>query len=189
MESHKGFTLIELLIVIGVLAILATGLLAAVDPFEQLKKARDANNRNVAIEVLNGFTRYYATHGSFPWNLQPPTASCDTAAGQPLAGFGALASGAFKIQTMQNCVTDSLIADGELKTGFFSGIGSTNIYVASNNASNVVVCFAPEGKALINDALSNYKVSGSGPYAIAVDSGSPKTCPGTSGNVCLQCFQ
>jgi len=65
---QKGFTLIELLVVIGVLGILATGLLAAVDPFEQLKKARDANYRNAAIETLNAFTRYYATHGYFPWN-------------------------------------------------------------------------------------------------------------------------
>jgi len=35
-ETNKGFTLMELLIVIGVLGILAAGLLAAIDPFEQL---------------------------------------------------------------------------------------------------------------------------------------------------------
>ena len=46
--------MIELLIVIGVLGILATGLLAAVDPFEQLKKARDtkAMVRNVSLSTL-----------------------------------------------------------------------------------------------------------------------------------------
>ena len=35
---QKGFTLIELLIVIALLGSLAVGLLATIDPFEQLKK-------------------------------------------------------------------------------------------------------------------------------------------------------
>ena len=37
--QNKGFTLIELLIVIALLGALAVGLLATIDPFEQLKKA------------------------------------------------------------------------------------------------------------------------------------------------------
>lgn len=190
MNLKKGFTLIELLIVIGVLGILAAGLLAAVDPFEQLKKARDANNRNAAIEALNAFTRYYATHGQLPWNMSPVDTGCNTAVAGALAGFGDMtAGGAYKIQDMNACVTNTLIADGELKTLFFSGIGQTDIYVSSANATNVVVCFAPEGKALVNDPSTNYLVSGTGPYTIVVDTGSPATCPGTTGNVCLQCFQ
>jgi len=67
-NQPQGFTLIELLIVIGVLGILAAGLLAAVDPFEQLKKGRDSNTRNQVVELHNGFIRYYATHGDLPWN-------------------------------------------------------------------------------------------------------------------------
>jgi len=62
-----GFTLIELLVVLGILGILAAGLLAAIDPFEQLKKGRDTNMRNTVIELLNATTRYYATHGDLPW--------------------------------------------------------------------------------------------------------------------------
>ena len=34
---QKGFTLIELLVVIGILGILATSLIATIDPFEQLR--------------------------------------------------------------------------------------------------------------------------------------------------------
>src|SRR3990167_265507 len=79
-KLSQGFTLIELLIVIGVLGILASGLLAAVDPFEQLKKARDANNRNAAVETLNAMTRYYATHGYLPWWSGATIATCGTAA-------------------------------------------------------------------------------------------------------------
>ena len=78
----KAFTLIELLIVIGVLGILAAGLLAAVDPFEQLKKARDANNRNAVIELHNAYTRYYATHGNLPWDyVAGASAACQNLVG------------------------------------------------------------------------------------------------------------
>ena len=41
LSLSKGFTLIELLIVIELLGALAAGLLAAIDPFEQLKKGVD----------------------------------------------------------------------------------------------------------------------------------------------------
>ena len=76
-RPNKGFTLMELLIVIGVLGILAAGLLAAIDPFEQLKKARDTNNRNAATEFLQASQRYYATHGYLPWYKQTVSGTYD----------------------------------------------------------------------------------------------------------------
>lgn len=191
----KGFTLMELLIVIGVLGILAAGLLAAIDPFEQLKKARDTNNRSATIELLSSFTRYYANHGAFPWNMTTPTANCDRSAGNPLVGFGALANGVFSIQdtAMKDCITDSLVADGELKTTFFTGVGNTKIYVASDPSeiTNIVVCFAPEGKSSRTDPSTSYLVSGTGPYAIVDQVGVLPTpaCPDVTSSNCLQCFK
>ena len=49
-QSFKGFTLIELLIVIALLGALAVGLLATIDPFEQLKKGRDTSKKNTVSE-------------------------------------------------------------------------------------------------------------------------------------------
>lgn len=43
----KAFTLIELLIVIGIMAVIAAGVVALIDPVEKTKQAQDANMQTV----------------------------------------------------------------------------------------------------------------------------------------------
>ena len=50
---HSGFTLIEVLIVIGILAILATVVLVAVNPSRQFKLARDSQRTANVTAILN----------------------------------------------------------------------------------------------------------------------------------------
>lgn len=192
----KGFTLMELLIVIGVLGILAAGLLAAIDPFEQLKKARDTNNRSATIELLSSLTRYYANHGAFPWNLTTYATSgiCSRAGGQPLAALGAIGTSVMNVQNaaFQTCLNGTLVTDGELKTTFFQGVGSTPIYVASDPAdlTNVVVCFAPEGKSSRTDSSTSWLVSAGSPQTIINQVGqATPACPDAASSSCLQCFK
>ncbi|HLD01481.1 MAG TPA: prepilin-type N-terminal cleavage/methylation domain-containing protein, partial [Patescibacteria group bacterium] len=45
LSLSKGFTLIELLIVIAVLGVLATIVLVAIDPLEQLSRGTDAGQK------------------------------------------------------------------------------------------------------------------------------------------------
>ena len=174
---QKGFTLIELLVVIGVLGILATGLLAAVDPFEQLKKARDANYRNAAIETLNAFTRYYATHGYFPWNSTGtiPT-GCEGVAPS---------DGAYYL------IPANSIGGTALKTSYSSGL-QTSLWISSGSKTQIRVCFAPEGKALRRDATTSYLMDDTGAVeVIAAATGVPPTCPDSTAtnDLCMQCFQ
>jgi len=181
MKKQSAFTLMELLIVIGVLGILAAGLLAAIDPFEQLKKARDANNRNASIELMNGFTRYYATHGEFPWNLVDVNAGCDAAAVPADTIPGPMAGGVVELQTIIPCV-EALESDGELKADFSNNV-KTDIYVSSEDSSSIRVCFSPEGKALRNDVFTKWLIATD---TITEDDGT--NCPDSDNESCLQCF-
>lgn len=140
----KGFTLIELLIVIALLGALAVGLLATIDPFEQLKKGRDTSLRNTLSEFYNASLRYYSTKGQFPW-------------------------GAVAISGYLNTMTDStetigeLVSSGELKNRFADLAGTGNlakIYLNSPTSENLAVCFRPESKAFQIDPNTVYDLDG-----------------------------
>lgn len=186
--KNKGFTLMELLIVIGVLGILAAGLLAAIDPFEQLKKARDSNYRSGAIEFLQSLQRYYANHGYFPWRASGTACATDNSATlAPTTPVASLAAATVKVGSTQDtaiktCI-DDLIADGELKTTFSQGLNTT-LYLSSWAKTSVRVCYSPESKSVRNDAQTNLHLEGT-PSLVAEGCTSVQRLAGD----CLQCYQ
>lgn len=140
--SKKGFTLIELLIVIALLGALAVGLLATIDPFEQLKKGRDTSLRNTVSEFYNANLRYYSTKGQFPWS------------GTAMSNY---------INTMTSDVIVELVSSGELKNRFADLAGTGNlakIYLNSPTAENLSVCYKPESKSFQIDPNTIYDQSG-----------------------------
>lgn len=170
--NDKGFTLIELLIVIGVLGILATGLLAAVDPFEQLKKGRDTNMRNTVVELHNSLIRYYATHGDLPWN---DSSGC--------AYTGDITDGSATVTTLDgdDCI-QVIIDDGELKEDFVTVLGDNaeNIFVTSPSDVQVRVCFSPESKSIFRDEATRYDVTGNDAGATCNAAAKDALTPGTT---------
>lgn len=167
MKLQKGFTLIELLIVIALLGALAVGLLATIDPFEQLKKGRDTSLRNTVSEFYNANLRYYAIKGYFPWNTATST----------LSGGGAV------FPDYTTSVTE-LITVGELKNRFqeLAGTGNLNkIKVYSPTSETLSVCFMPESKSFQADPNTIYDASA------GTSTGYGATCKGAGGSS-LSCF-
>ncbi len=66
LSSRRGFTLIEILVVIGMLAILATVVLVAVNPLRQFAQARNSQRQANVAAILNAIGERVAdTHGVF----------------------------------------------------------------------------------------------------------------------------
>lgn len=177
----KGFTLVELLIVIALLGIIATIVIAAINPIEQANRASDAGMKADASQIVSAIGRYYATHNQYPWQA----ASCATNGGSfcnPALGADAAlafltaddpsiglcgASGA-TCKTTAN--QGELISSLELQTQFLSKswVGATTVagrlYVgkAAGASSSVYACWIPKANSnrqvLINSAATTNKM-------------------------------
>ena len=151
LKNHsKGFTLIELLIVIALLGALAVGLLAALDPFEQLKKGTDTGTRSTVSEVHGAIIRYYAIKGWMPWCTA--TDVCDD-----------MTTAVNLSESPMNTALSRIADSGELKSNF-TELASSNlgkIWVHSNSSNDSVsVCFQPQSKSFRCDPNTRYNKDG-----------------------------
>jgi prepilin-type N-terminal cleavage/methylation domain-containing protein len=74
-RNIKGFTLIELLVVIGILAILLSIVLIAINPARQFGQANNTRRASEVTQILNAVGAYSADHKG----LLPPTLEAATA--------------------------------------------------------------------------------------------------------------
>lgn len=147
---------------IALLGALAIGLLATVDPFEQMKKGTDTTRRNITSEVYSAAIRQYATKGAFPWTENVSALALSDSAMVSAGGY-----------------FDQIISSGELKPGFIELMGgnSGRIYLtstadASGVRQNVSVCFVPDSKSFRNEVNAKYSIVGNVETGcLATDSG------------------
>jgi len=67
-RMKRAFTLIELLVVIGVMAVIAAGVVALIDPIEKTRQANDANVQNAVGQIATALQSYAAQQptGTYP---------------------------------------------------------------------------------------------------------------------------
>ncbi len=148
----KAFTLVELLIVIALLGALAVGLLAALDPFEQLKKGTDTGIRNTVSEIQQATIRFYAIKNHMPWcDPADPTTCADLTTPVLASNIDAPA---------YNTPLTQIINAGELKSDFkaLAGTQLSKVYISGtvDPTPKVTVCYQPISKAFQSDPNTKF---------------------------------
>ncbi|MBI4097705.1 MAG: type II secretion system protein [Candidatus Levybacteria bacterium] len=80
LTAQKGFTLIELLVVIGILAILLSIVLIAINPARQFGQANNTKRRSDVSQILNAIGAYAADNkGVLPTGITTTAATISNA--------------------------------------------------------------------------------------------------------------
>lgn len=137
-KFKKGFTLIELLVVIGVLAVIAAGVVALINPQDKLMQANDAKVQNDIGQVATALQSYAAQNatGAYPatgW------AAMSTALGSGVGGSGELVT----VPVASTGVTYSYALNGTTAClhGTLRSRKYVNTPVASGGCGGAATCY------------------------------------------------
>jgi prepilin-type N-terminal cleavage/methylation domain-containing protein len=137
MPNKKGFTLIELLVVIGILAILLTIVLIAINPARQFMQSNNTKRASDVNAILNAVDQFAAdNHGTLPAGI--------TAAVQIISDTGADICTDIVDDYMAALPVDPLTNNGVAVT--LAGCGAaydTNYTIVRSAVNNRVTVAAP----------------------------------------------
>jgi len=156
----KGFTMIELLIVIAVLGILATAVLSAINPIEQINRGRDTGSRSDAEQLLSAIDRFYTSAGYYPWMS---SADSTNTAITPLTEITS-ATQTFGDDRQQVLTNLSSGGTAELKASFVNKIVGAKyrklwLYNSGVAGESTYVCFIPQSSSFRDEAWKRCKAT------------------------------
>lgn len=158
-KLSRGFTLFEILIVVVIIGLLATVLVASLDPLESIRKTNDTALITALTNIQNSFASYAANEGVMPWD-DGDTTNCDDAGSIPAAlNYGGTAittpfnSGNISDQFGTTGCIRKIINSGYLKASIAGALNDSRqkrVYFSMvrdlTNGDKVIMCFRPESR-------------------------------------------
>ena len=146
-----GFTMIELLIVITILGILATAVLSAINPIEQINRGRDTASQSDAEQLINAIERYNAFQEYYPWTTSQ---NADFTIGTLTTIGSDWDDGTCEVlEKLSSSANSSCTGTNELKSSFTSRISGPTarrmfVFNGGNTGDSTYVCFIPQSQAM-----------------------------------------
>ncbi len=147
-KFFSGFTLIELLVVIGILAVLLTIVLVAVNPARQFAQANDTKRKSDVTTILNAIGQFEADHkGVLPAGITTTAETIGTGTGNADICLDLMSTYVSALPV--DPATDSKPADDTTKGKAITdcaqiGGYATGYSVSKDSASRVTVSAVPD---------------------------------------------
>lgn len=138
LKLRKGFTLIELLVVIGILAVLLTITLIAINPARQFAQSNNTKRRSDVNTILNAVNQYMADNkGQLPSGI--------TTSAQEVANTGSDICSTLVSDYLAALPTDPTVNNGASVTSC-AGAYATGYTIVRSATNNRITVAAPNAE-------------------------------------------